>query len=138
MRLLHNPAARDDAFRRERADHIHGIGLPRAVSNNLYHSSRLKVTSRDFAQAARRSGRDVPITGTIMAGCLSSQARATASVGTTRAWAYSFKRAAVFRALSGNFERSPPVRAPPSSGLHACRPTPLSLQYSSTPSHPSG
>ena len=36
--------------------------LPRAVSNNRYQSSRLRLTSIDRAQAARRSGREVPIT----------------------------------------------------------------------------
>ncbi|MFZ0504627.1 MAG: hypothetical protein WAM44_12995, partial [Chthoniobacterales bacterium] len=51
-----------------------GIFAPRAAAKREYHSSRLKETETALAQARNRSGREVPNTGWIFAGCLRSQA----------------------------------------------------------------
>src|SRR5580704_3621295 len=56
-----------------------GIVAPRAAAKREYHSSRLKETETALAQARNRSGREVPNTGWIFAGCLRSQASSMAS-----------------------------------------------------------
>jgi len=56
-----------------------GMGAPLAAAKREYHSSRLRETETALAQARNRSGRDVPNTGWIFAGCLRSQASRMAS-----------------------------------------------------------
>ena len=51
-----------------------GIGAPRAAAKSEYHSSRVRETLMASAHERSRSGRVVPSTGWILAGCLSSQA----------------------------------------------------------------
>jgi multidrug efflux pump subunit AcrB len=56
-----------------------GMDAPRAAAKREYHSSRLRETERDWTQDRNRSGRVVPNTGWIFAGCLSNQASRMAS-----------------------------------------------------------
>src|SRR6266446_2545048 len=72
-----------------------GIVAPRAAAKREYHSSRLKETETALAQARNRSGREVPNTGWIFAGCLRSQASRMASAMVSWRWAYFCTKRAV-------------------------------------------
>ena len=72
-----------------------GMVAPRAAAKREYHSPRLKETETALAQARNRSGREVPKTGWIFAGCLRSQASRMASAVVSWRWAYICTKIAV-------------------------------------------
>jgi hypothetical protein len=77
------------------------IIVPRVAEKREYHSSRLKETETALAKARNRSGREVPNTGWIFAGCLRSQASSMVSAVVSWRWAYfCTKRAVSFRSFS--------------------------------------
>src|ERR1700724_3639751 len=69
----------DRTLRPRNPRRFQGMDAPRAAAKREYHSSRLREMASALAQDRNRSGRVVPNTGWIFAGCLSSHASRMAS-----------------------------------------------------------